>query len=175
MKLSADDVLRLEKAAYGLAEAPRAWFLRLSRELADAGLEISELAPCCFYLRDTETRELQGICGVHIDDLLGGGTPEIDRRLALLRKKLPFGDFWHQTITYTGAEIRQAPDFSIELSQESYIDKRRGKASDPLDDPALIRACSGQLARVANHSRPDQTFLASFLQGVQDQALVSPI
>ena len=38
MDLSEDDLFRLEKAAYGLAEAPRAWFLRLSRELKAVGL-----------------------------------------------------------------------------------------------------------------------------------------
>ena len=30
MSLTDDDVYRLEKAAYGLAEAPRAWFVRLT-------------------------------------------------------------------------------------------------------------------------------------------------
>ena len=38
MGLTREDVLRLEKAAYGLAEAPRAWFLRLTRELLSIGL-----------------------------------------------------------------------------------------------------------------------------------------
>ena len=50
--LSEDDVLRLEKAAYGLAEAPRSWFLRLTRELLAAGLEVSQLDPCVFVLRE---------------------------------------------------------------------------------------------------------------------------
>ena len=36
-----------------------------------------------------------------------------------------------------------------------------------------MRACCGQLAWVANHSRPDQAFLASYLQGIQDRATVS--
>ena len=36
-----------------------------------------------------------------------------------------------------------------------------------------MRACCGQLAWVANHSRADQVFLASYLQGVQDRATVS--
>ena len=46
MSLSDDDLYRLEKAAYGLAEAPRAWFLRLSREMDEAGLSRSSLDPC---------------------------------------------------------------------------------------------------------------------------------
>ena len=53
MNLSDDDVLRLNKAAYGLAEAPRAWFLRLTRELLAVGLTVSQLDPCVFCLRTT--------------------------------------------------------------------------------------------------------------------------
>ena len=179
MKLGSEDVLRLEEAAYGLAEAPRAWFLRLSRELAEVGLQVSLLDPCVFMLRHERTSELLGICGIHVDDLLGGGTAAMDECLSKLRKRLPFGDFRTQTIKYTGAEIRQNQDGSIELSQEAYIDKMEevstkpfGPVSARIPDPTLMRACSGQLAWVANHSRPDQAFLASFLQGVQDQARV---
>ena len=174
MGLESDDLLRLEKAAYGLAEAPRAWFLRLTRELRQAGLEASALDPCVYYLRHPKTRQLQGVCGVHVDDLIGGGSPEMDQCLAELRKRLPFGEFRTRTVKYTGAEIRQGDSFEIELSQESYIDKMPfaqvpGKGSDPVE-PRVMRGCCGQLSWVASHSRPDQAFLASYLQGVQDRA-----
>ena len=74
MNLGPDDLFRLGKAAYGLAEAPRAWFLRLSRELAQVGLTVSQLDPCVFMLRNS-SGELVGVCGVHVDDLIGGGEP----------------------------------------------------------------------------------------------------
>ncbi|CAE7232443.1 RE1 [Symbiodinium sp. CCMP2456] len=180
LNLSDDDVLRLEKAAYGLAEAPRAWFLRLTRELIAVGLEVSQLDPCVFILRCVSSKALLGVCGVHVDDLLGGGTSHMDLCLEKLRATLPFGDFRKGTIKYTGAEIRQLKDGSIEVSQETYIDKMEevstkpyGKASNPLPEPTLMRACCGQLAWVANHSRPEQAFLASYLQGTQDKAQVA--
>ena len=88
MGLEPDDVLQLEKAAYGLAEAPRAWFLRLSRELAAVGLTVSQLDPCVFILRCEHSCELLGVCGVHVDDLLGGGTKAMDKCLEKLRQKL---------------------------------------------------------------------------------------
>ena len=104
----------------------------------------------------------------------------MDACLSRLRKRLPFGDFRTATIKYTGAEIRQGADFSVEVSQEAYIDKldevctkQFGKESDMLNRPSLMRACCGQLAWVANHSRPDQAFLASYLQGVQDNATIA--
>ena len=104
----------------------------------------------------------------------------MDKCLERLKLKLPFGDFRRKTVKYTGAEIRQHADGTIEVTQEAYIDKLEevctkpfGKSSDLLEEPTLMRACCGQLAWVANHSRPDQAFLASYLQGVQDLAQVS--
>ena len=181
MSLTDDDVYRLEKAAYGLAEAPRAWFMRLTREMKEAGLTQSSLDPCLFYLRSKN--QLKGICGVHVDDLLGGGTPEMDEVLTRLRSKLPFGDFRTFTIRYTGIEVRQDPQtYSIEIGQESYIDslepvstKALGSAGTTLSDPSILRTCAGQLAWVSNATRPDQSFLSSYLQGVQDKGRVSHV
>ena len=182
MDLTDEDLFRLEKAAYGLAEAPRAWFLRLSRELAQQGLKVSQLDRCLFSLRNSKN-ELVGVCGVHVDDLLGGGTPEMDAVLEKLRKCLPFGDFRTYTIRYTGIEIRQNPNtFAIEINQETYIDslepvstKSLGSSGTPVRDPSLLRRCAGQLAWAAGSTRPDKAFLASYLQGIQDKATVSHV
>ena len=179
MGLSDDDLFRLEKAAYGLAEAPRAWYLRLSREMSAAGLSVSKLDPCLWTLRKGD--KLVGVCGVHVDDLIGGGTPEMDEVLNKMRKTLPFGDYRTYTIRYTGIEIRQDPStYAIEIGQESYIDamepintKQYGNASTPLPDASIMRTCAGQLAWVANATRPDQAFLASYLQGIQDKGTVA--
>jgi hypothetical protein len=185
MKLSSEDVYRLEKAAYGLAEAPRAWFLRLSREMSEAGLTRSNLDPCLFTLTKKvgNQTKLLGICGVHVDDIIGGGEPQMDQVLDRLRAKLPFGDYRTYTIRYTGIEIRQDPQtFAIEIGQETYIEglepvntKPLGSAGTNLNNPGILRTCAGQLAWVSNSTRPDQSFLASFLQGVQDKGQVSHV
>ena len=173
MNLSPDDLFRLEKAAYGLAEAPKAWFTRLTRELLAVGLTQSQLDPCLFMLRGNDG-SLIGVCGVHVDDLIGGGCPEMDNVLVELKKRLPFGDYRTYTIRYTGLEVRQDPStLQIEVGQESYVEalsevstKPLGIASTPLQDKSILRTCSGQLAWVSNSTRPDQAFLASYLQGV---------
>ena len=104
---------------------------------------------------------------------------QMDSCLARLRAKLPFGDFRWTTVKYTGAEIRQHEDFSIEVCQEAYIDKLEevstkpyGKSSATLPEPSLMRACCGQLAWVANHSRPDQAFLASRVSRIRLRLLI---
>ena len=129
------------------------------------------------------TQPWVGLCGIHVDDLIGAGTKEMDEVLDRLKKKLPFGDYRTHTIRYTGIEIRQNPkSFAIEVGQEAYVDsleqiptKTLGNASTPIKDPTLMRTCAGQLAWVANATRPDQAFLASFLQGIQDKGTVSHI
>ena len=179
MQLSQDDLFRLEKAAYGLAEAPRAWFLRLSREMSSVGLSVSQLDPCLYTLK--KNKKLVGVCGVHVDDIIGGGTKEMDEVLEKLKGKLPFGDYRTYTIRYTGIEIRQNPvTRAIEIGQENYIEaletvptKQYGNASTALKDPSIMRTCAGQLAWVANSTRPDQAFLASYLQGIQDKGTVA--
>ena len=98
MNLSNDDLFRLENAAYGLAEAPRAWYLRLTRELSEVGLHASKLDPCLYTLR--KNGKSVGLCGIHVDDLIGAGTKEMDEVLDRLKKKLPFGDYRTHTIRY---------------------------------------------------------------------------
>ena len=107
----------------------------------------------------------------------------MDAVLTKLRAKLPFGDYRAYIIRYTGIEIRQNPaTFEIDIGQEAYIDalecvqtKPLGVASAPLPDKSLLRTCAGQLAWVTSSTRPDQAFLASYLQGVQDKGLVSHV
>ena len=80
-------------------------------------------------------------------------------------------------------EIRQNPQsMEIEVGQEAYIDaleqvptKPLGPASTPLQNPKILRTCAGQLAWVANSTRPDQSFLASYLQGAQDKGTVAHV
>ena len=61
MNLSDQELFRLEKAAYGLAEVPKAWYLRLSRELGEVGMSVSQLDPCLFVFRNSW--DLWDTCG----------------------------------------------------------------------------------------------------------------
>jgi hypothetical protein len=70
-KTTPDFVCRLHKAIYGLKEAPRAWFTRLSTSLLDLGFKASLVDPSLFIY----------ICGkvqiymlVYVDDLIITGT-----------------------------------------------------------------------------------------------------
>ena len=103
LKLEAEDVLRLRKAVCGLVNAPLRWHQRLSRALRQAGFMSLQMDPCALILpvsspvkpvsklkaavvdfsglpvlvtqmdRWKRQRSVQGVLGVHVGDLVGGG------------------------------------------------------------------------------------------------------
>ena len=143
-------------------------------------LDWTPVLSCLYTLR--KNGKLVELCGIHVADLIGAGTKEMDDVLDRLKKKLLLGDYRTHTIRYTGIEIRQSPkSFAIEEGQEAYIDaleqiptENMGNASAPIKDPTLMRTSAGQLAWVANATRRDQAFLASYLQGIQDKGNGKP-
>jgi len=79
----------LNKALYGLVQAPRAWFKRMSTYLRGIGeqegltVEQSKIDPCLFYIRKGNT--LTGMISLYVDDCIIAGPNEI---VELLKKKI---------------------------------------------------------------------------------------
>ena len=80
------ELLRIVKGAYGLAEAPRLWYLRAIELLEKAGMVV-ELTFCrsTFILKDS-AGAVQAICCMHVDDGLIAGNPQSEAYKQLLRK-----------------------------------------------------------------------------------------
>ena len=77
-------ILRILKAAYGLADAPLRWMARLTRELRKIGYEPCLLDPCLFMCYDSGGH-LVGIISIHVDDLqVAADDEELRRGQALL-------------------------------------------------------------------------------------------
>ena len=85
-----DGLCRVRKGVFGLSDAPRQWFLRLSRALEEGGGKRSHLDALCWTLRD-ECGELRGIIRSHLDDLLLGGDAKGQESFADLGKEVGFG------------------------------------------------------------------------------------
>ena len=81
-------LVRLKKSVYGLAEAPRAWWVKLRAALADAGFVESRLEKATFALR-TKKGELCGLACTHVDDVIFTGFGETFSR-ALEKMKRSF-------------------------------------------------------------------------------------
>ena len=70
------EIVKLNKAVYGLKQAGRQWSLRPTQVLVEkVGMEQCKADPCVFRLRiDGETKMI--LC-VHVDDILVAGESEV--------------------------------------------------------------------------------------------------
>ena len=79
-------LLEILKGAYGLAEAPRLWYLRARELLAKCGFEELRVCRSVFCLRDAD-KHLRGIVTLHVDDGLIFGDPN-EKTYREARKKI---------------------------------------------------------------------------------------
>ena len=78
-------LLKIQKGAYGLREAPRLWYLKAREVILGCGFEELQTAKASFVLRDKTKPEqpLVGMMVLHVDDACYGGE----------------GSYWKSTIT----------------------------------------------------------------------------
>ena len=184
--LSKDEVCKLTKGAYGLIDAPYLWYTALRDELVTLGFEICPMDPCVFVLRHHQTRRLEGVLGVHVDDGICGGSPYFQSKIDCLEKKYPFGSKRVQQFVFTGIEMSQLPNGNIQMSQEKYVKKiepiKIGIERKQQPDSAVteserqqLRAVIGSLQYASVHTRPDLCSRLSFLQSAINSATVSTL
>jgi hypothetical protein len=66
-KINRDFVCKLRKALYGLEQAPRAWYSRLSTKLLELGFKISRADNSLFFLNKDS---VQMFILVYVDDII---------------------------------------------------------------------------------------------------------
>ena len=186
MGLKSNEICKLDKSAYGLIDAPFLWFKSLDASLKELGFIAAPFDPCVYLLWNPEAKTPSGILGVHVDDGICGGDEFFDRQIKLLEQKYPFGSKQMTNFTFTGVEIAQKPDMSIELSQSKYvsniesipIDTNRRKG---LEEPVTpkeqhnLRALVGSLQYAAVNTRPDLSSRLSYLQSEINKATVQTL
>ena len=186
--LKQHELFRILKAVYGLLHAPKAWSDKLGKELAKQGWIQSKLEPCVWRLY--EGGVLQGLIGIHVDDLLCTGSGDyFHGKIQDLRSCFPFGswkDLQKETVTFCGCELRQLRDGSIELNQERYAEsiheipisrERRLQVQDALTDEEKkrFRTALGALSWRATQSAPWLCASVSYLQGCFKNAVVDDL
>jgi len=115
-----DKVLKLNKALYGLRQAPRAWDAKLDRELLNIGFVRSKMDPAV-YKRKSKTSPL--VVGVYVDDLIisGPNVHDIEEFKSKMKEKFSMSDLGLLSY-YLGIEVKQGDD-GIVISQGSYAVK----------------------------------------------------
>jgi len=186
MNLREDEVCKLDKSAYGLIDAPLLWFQTLKEELTKLHFVPAPFDPCTYVLRHPETKELAGILGIHVDDGIFGGDSFFHHQISKLEKKYPFGSKKSRSFTFTGIDLHQNPNGSIDLSQTKYINsipaialssERRAQNTSPVTERErqALRGLIGSLQYGAVHTRPDISCSLSFLQSEINKATVDTL
>ena len=189
MGLKPWECCELLKSAYGLVNAPLLWYEELKSTLLSLGFRISPLDPCLFVLprsKSSDQTGIHGLIGVHVDDGLAAGDQNFQQALKALETKFPFGSKKQQQFVFTGIQVSQQPDFSIELDQERYVEditpvnlnRERRLIPQELatdDEKQSLRALVGSLQYAATNTRPDISARLSFIQAKLNQAQIKDI
>ena len=170
LKLPQDTVFKLLKSAYGLAEAPVAWFRYLKKQLLSLGWVQHPLDECVFSIY--ENGQLAGIIGLHVDDLLVAGNGKyFDKTMKSLESRLPFGEWKYSRFVYCGLQIEQVNKHLITVDQIDYIDKlqpmahKHLKADKPIpsSEQTNFKGLCGGLGWAVINTRLDYAFDVSYL------------
>ena len=177
--LKAGQLCRVLKGIFGLADAPREWWLRLSRSMAEHGW-VRSLVDAAMWCRwktlPNGSCVLEGIVVAHVDDLLFTGSAEAEKSLMAIGDELGFGSLDRNDFTWCGKRIRRHTDGTIRLSMREYhqnlqeIVIPRHRKSDPdalLDqhEARQLRGVLGSLQWLVAQIRFDMCFGVSTLQG----------
>lgn len=146
------------QSAYGLIDAPRLWWKRLSKDLAKLGWQKCQTEPCLLHWRNS-AGEWKGIAMHHIDDVCFGGDEtdaELNSMMEKVRKLYDWGTWESDDFDQTGIHVVQNADFSFNLDQETYATElkpitishaRRADMDSELSDgeKSSLREAVGQL------------------------------
>ena len=155
----------LQKAAYGLLDGSRLFYLEMKHQLEKFGFK--EISGDSAFFTYHKAGELMGFACIHVDDLLLMGNDDF--------KQLAFQNFFktfkiskveHDKFKYLGCDIERKKNGDITLQQNEYI-----KNIKEVECPALGNSCPvkeserkeirrvvGELLWVSLMTRPDLEF-----------------
>ena len=111
---------KVVKGVFGLADAPRRWYLRLHRALVERNWVRSPMDRACWFLWKPCGTELHGMILSHVDDLLLSGDSTAQDSLMDLGKELGFGSIDRDEFVYCGKRIKQLSDGTVVVNMEEY-------------------------------------------------------
>ena len=172
---------KLNTAVYGLCDASRAWYLKISDELKSVGVQqsIYDNALCYFRLNG----KLEGLICCHVDDFFFCGSQLFHETVIdHIRMKFSLSKESESSFRYLGVEIKQDAN-SIIMHQHDYISKmepmkiKHMKPSRPLtqDECRNLKALIGQEQWVAKQTRPDISFATCELSTNVKKATTSDV
>jgi hypothetical protein len=168
----------LKKPVYGLVSAPKAWFDRLREVIEKHGFSADLSDEAIFRLRHA-TGKVIGVLAIHVDDTIGGGTPDFHQMMDKVAEDLKVRSKEQGTFQYKGLRISTvyhqndiAGGFEIVVDGDEYLDSTIpvalpiGLVDDDRLSPAdasNYRSVNGCIGYMASAFRPDLSLEASML------------
>ena len=174
--------MEAKKCVYGLNEAARMWYLRVSNELVSIGMTKSKYDEAIFFWHCHD--KLQGVMSAHVDDFFWAGTDQFKTMvIQKLTKQFQISCENQETFRYLGINVKQQNN-KIYIDQEAYAEtiemvNIQGESSLNRELTTLehenLRSAVGQLLWISNQTRPDVSFEACVLSNSLKQATVAEI
>ena len=124
LQIPAGSITRLQRAAYGLVEAPLWWYKTVSNFLAGLGYVRMRSEPCIWVYFDEQRRPRSIISG-HVDDFLFGGDDgdTVHQQLmAAIQKRFSWGTWESTPFVQCGVRITQHEDYGFTLDQDTFVE-----------------------------------------------------
>ena len=157
---------KLKKALYGLNDAAREWYLKISESISEMGGARSTLDNAVFYWRNGN--DLVGLCTAHVDDFALSGTDEFLENLTTqISDRFKVSAECEGVFTYIGLQIEQDGE-TITLSQDNYVNNVEqlplasadsgSEAKLSTKEAKQLKSLAGQLMWISSHTRPDLAY-----------------
>ncbi|GKC35275.1 putative ribonuclease H-like domain-containing protein [Tanacetum coccineum] len=136
-----DKVYKVEKALYGLHQAPRAWYETLSTYLIENGFRRGTIDKTLFIKKDKGDILL---VHVYVDDIIFGSTKKslCDEFEGLMHKRFQMSSIGELTF-FLGLQVQQKED-GIFISQDKYVAEILKKKST-IGEYVVATNCCGQV------------------------------
>ena len=179
-----DNLWVLIKCAYGLADAPRSWYLKIRETLIKLGATPSKLDNGIFLFIETE---LYGVVVLYVDDIMWSGvTAKMRAVIEELKHVFKISHETDDVFTYVGLKVAQESTAQIVVDQFSFADsiqpielesnRMKSSQSDLSSaETTLLRGALGKLNWLSNMSRPDISFQVSSISANIKKAKISDI
>ena len=153
---------KLNRHVYGLKQASRKWYNRVSSELKASGLTKSKMDEALFFFHRDE--QLRGLVAGHVDDFFWSGTMELEEKaIKKLTETFHISSDLHDSFNFLGLDFDQTQN-AIEIDQSIYaegiqfvpcVDKQDKFRMLSEEEKVPLRSVIGQLCWIANQTRPD--------------------
>ena len=173
---------RLNKAAYGLIDGSRLFYLELKEKLEELGMKNVSGDPALFTCH--KDGKLEGIVCLHVDDLLMAGSKKFKGIfLQKITETFKFSKMEADKFKYLGCEVEKLGNGDISLNQNEYISKieevecpsKVNSVQVNENERKTIRRVVGELLWVSLMTRPDLSFEVNRLSSTISNATIKEL